>query len=123
MNRRSFIGSILALSAAPAIVRADSLMRIVPRDRWITFSVTFDGATSRLVVPAAIVFDVAHDDATRQRVLDFMTGVLAKLPPEAGIPRFVAYEQIVKCAPSTLVSKGAGFSSYTTNDRLWTPQP
>lgn len=30
MNRRGFLGSILALAAAPAIVRADSLMRIVP---------------------------------------------------------------------------------------------
>lgn len=29
-TRRSFIGSILALGAAPAIVRADSLMRVVP---------------------------------------------------------------------------------------------
>lgn len=28
MNRRGFIGSILALSAAPAIVRAESLMKI-----------------------------------------------------------------------------------------------
>ena len=28
MNRRGFIGSILALSAAPAIVRPESLMRI-----------------------------------------------------------------------------------------------
>ena len=32
MNRRGFMGSILALGVAPAIVRADSLMRIVPRD-------------------------------------------------------------------------------------------
>ncbi len=32
MNRRGFLKSILALAAAPAIVRADSLMRIVPRD-------------------------------------------------------------------------------------------
>lgn len=32
MDRRSFLGSILAACAAPAIVRADSLMRIVPRD-------------------------------------------------------------------------------------------
>lgn len=32
MNRRGFLGSILAACAAPAIVRADSLMRIVPRD-------------------------------------------------------------------------------------------
>ena len=31
MNRRSFLASILALAAAPAIVRADSLMRIVAR--------------------------------------------------------------------------------------------
>lgn len=31
MNRRGFMGSILALAAAPAIVRADALMRIVPR--------------------------------------------------------------------------------------------
>lgn len=35
MNRRGFIGSILALGAAPAIVRADSLMRIVSRDALI----------------------------------------------------------------------------------------
>lgn len=32
MNRRSFLGSIIAAAAAPAIVRADSLMRVVPRD-------------------------------------------------------------------------------------------
>ncbi len=32
MNRRGFLGSIIALGAAPAIVRADALMRIVPRD-------------------------------------------------------------------------------------------
>lgn len=32
MNRRGFLGSILAAAVAPAIVRADSLMRIVPRD-------------------------------------------------------------------------------------------
>lgn len=31
-TRRGFLGSILALGVAPAIVRADSLMRIVPRD-------------------------------------------------------------------------------------------
>lgn len=35
MNRRGFLGSILALGAAPAIVRADSLMRIVPRDTTV----------------------------------------------------------------------------------------
>jgi len=35
VNRRGFLGSILALGAAPAIVRADSLMRIIPRDSGI----------------------------------------------------------------------------------------
>lgn len=35
MNRRGFIGSILATCAAPAIVRADALMRIVPRNTTI----------------------------------------------------------------------------------------
>lgn len=35
MNRRSFLSGILAACAAPAIVRADSLMRIVPRDTSI----------------------------------------------------------------------------------------
>lgn len=35
MNRRGFLGSILALASAPAIVRADSLMRIVPRQAVI----------------------------------------------------------------------------------------
>lgn len=30
MNRRSFLGAMFAACAAPAIVRADSLMRIVP---------------------------------------------------------------------------------------------
>lgn len=31
MDRRGFLGSILAMAAAPAIVRADLLMRIIPR--------------------------------------------------------------------------------------------
>lgn len=35
MNRRGFLSSILALGAAPAIVRADSLMRIVPRETTV----------------------------------------------------------------------------------------
>ena len=35
MNRRGFMGSILALGAAPAIVRADALMRVRPRNEVI----------------------------------------------------------------------------------------
>jgi polygalacturonase len=30
MDRRGFLGSMLAACAAPAIVRADSLMRVIP---------------------------------------------------------------------------------------------
>ncbi len=37
MDRRGFLGSILALGAAPAIVRADSLMRIVPRGEFVLY--------------------------------------------------------------------------------------
>ena len=35
MNRRGFLGTMLAACAAPAIVRADSLMRIVPVDTYL----------------------------------------------------------------------------------------
>lgn len=35
MNRRSFLTTILASAVAPAIVRADSLMRIVPRETLV----------------------------------------------------------------------------------------
>ena len=39
MRRRSFLGAILALGAAPAIVRADSLMRIVvPGDTYVLWT-------------------------------------------------------------------------------------
>lgn len=51
MNRRGFLGSILAACAAPAIVRADSLMRIVPREATIitsTDGITW-GAANRLL--------------------------------------------------------------------------
>lgn len=46
-SRRGFLLGMLAAGAAPAIVRADALMRIVPRDAtvlpgWVTF--TDDGA-------------------------------------------------------------------------------
>jgi hypothetical protein len=41
MNRRGFLGSILALGAAPAVVRAENIMRLwVPREptTWIDAS-------------------------------------------------------------------------------------
>lgn len=41
MNRRGFLSSILTLAAAPAIVRADSLMRIIPVETEILSGITF----------------------------------------------------------------------------------
>lgn len=38
MDRRGFLGAILAAAAAPAIVRADSLMRVIPRETVIVAS-------------------------------------------------------------------------------------
>lgn len=40
MNRRGFLTGILAAACAPAIVRADSLMRIVPREAAIVLPTT-----------------------------------------------------------------------------------
>lgn len=51
MNRRGFLGSILAACAAPAIVRADSLMRIVPLDTTV-WTVTAKGRDS-VVLPSS----------------------------------------------------------------------
>lgn len=55
MNRRGFLQSCLALAAAPAIVRADSLMRIVPRDSGI---ITFDGCDQWMTVSADVPWEV-----------------------------------------------------------------
>jgi hypothetical protein len=38
MNRRGFLQSILALGVAPAIVRADSLMRVNPRETTVVLA-------------------------------------------------------------------------------------
>lgn len=47
MNRRGFLGSILAAAVAPAIVRADSLMRIVPRETlFMNVDMAFNDATA-----------------------------------------------------------------------------
>lgn len=50
MNRRSFLGAILAAGAAPAIVRADSLMRVVVRPSgvltWASYEFYVDHSTN-----------------------------------------------------------------------------
>ena len=92
MNRRGFLGSILALGVAPAIVRADSLMRIVPRDAGVwyskdgyqVFTATFSGPKSRLVMPEgtieALVFNEAHTAEQRARMYEYLSGKVTELP-------------------------------------------
>ena len=50
MNRRGFLSSIIALGAAPAIVRADSLMRVIQREDLFCAEYTWTQA-SLVVVP------------------------------------------------------------------------
>src|SRR5690349_5897100 len=46
MNRRGFLGTILAACAAPAIVRADSLMRIIPVETKVLAPVFATGSAA-----------------------------------------------------------------------------
>lgn len=54
LTRRSFMQSILALSAAPAIVRADSLMRVVP--------IALPVQTSGFIAPAGPMCQVTLEE-------------------------------------------------------------
>ncbi len=56
MNRRGFIASILASCAAPAIVRADSLMRIVPRSTVLLLP------RRKIVVPVLVSIGAKWND-------------------------------------------------------------
>jgi hypothetical protein len=79
MNRRGFLGSILAIGAAPAIVRADSLMRIVAMDATLIvpevgrlgefnfyesdLTLTLDDYSRRFIQPAMLALrqDIERD--------------------------------------------------------------
>ena len=58
MNRRSFLSGILALSAAPAIVRADSLMRIVPRDVLVFHADSFSFVQPEVLGIRELVYEI-----------------------------------------------------------------
>lgn len=78
MNRRGFLQTCLALAAAPAIVRADSLMRVVPRNTTV---LTFDGCDSWLRdpvprVPASVSLWYQVEDA----IVDVAGNVIAWPP-------------------------------------------
>lgn len=88
MDRRGFLGSILALGAAPAIVRADSLMRIVPRGLLILPAATLAG-----LARVAFANDLRTDSLIIR--LDTVNGVhqhgVDILIPEGQGPRWREY--------------------------------
>lgn len=59
MNRRGFLQTCLAFAAAPAIVRADSLMRIVPLETNVLTSVSVTSAGSAYLSQAIVNFAAA----------------------------------------------------------------
>lgn len=67
MNRRGFLGAILAAAAAPAIVRADSLMRIVPRDLLIQYDDTI--YLDQRPLYRGIVANMREDQAAYNRMV------------------------------------------------------
>jgi hypothetical protein len=93
MNRRGFLGSILLAAAAPAIVRADSLMRIVPRDVVLLGDYALDARGSGHLIyatdPASPLGDrcvtsvmVLRPDG-RYDLIDMIEHLGPPLPPDA----------------------------------------
>ena len=90
MNRRSFLSSCLALAAAPAIVRADSLMRIVPRDRLVLKPAVYDcsGNGNHLYRPGeeVLIFATAHTAHERDVIFAYLEGRINADPIRAMNP-------------------------------------
>ena len=61
MNRRSFIGTVLALGAAPAIVRAERLMPMSLRARALPLFYGTFRATAPILQCSDLVESVIHD--------------------------------------------------------------
>lgn len=103
MNRRSFLATILTSAVAPAIVRADSLMRIVPRDA-LMLGVDFGAGDSTVAVWLAtrlrhclieqeldtITAHAIGDNVRELYTLNFRryaTEIELELPPNIALPR------------------------------------
>ncbi len=63
VNRRAFLGAILAAGIAPAIVRASSIMPLwVPRDpSQFLLGIAEEGASTILTWPEATAIEIARD--------------------------------------------------------------
>lgn len=97
LSRRSFLGAILAAAAAPAVVRAGSLMRVNPA----------------ILTPALSLCDGSQFSL---RVREFDT--LDNYPwPEAGIPR--KSERFILCSPGA----AALFSKAIAKEASRQPMP
>lgn len=88
MNRRGFLGAILAAAAAPAIVRADSLMRIVPRDLLvddgtITEPLCYGDSLLRGEIGRynGVVFHMREDQAAYNRLMTEQLGWITPTVP------------------------------------------
>lgn len=88
MNRRGFLGSILALGVAPAIVRADSLMRIYkPRTLGPT---TFDLRIGTYSVPVVI------DEQCPSDTIYFINRVLVASRVKLVVERSFEFDAMVR---------------------------
>lgn len=76
MTRRGFLQSCLVLAAAPAIVRADSLMRIIPRE--VSLYVPNRGMV--ILVPKVVMASMAGIEAYDPRgLIDIQGGAMKAL--------------------------------------------
>ena len=99
MNRRGFLQSCIALAAAPAIVRADSLMRIVPRNTlvdksalWVRF--TYEGESGEakfyesqdgdLWIPIGCAVVTPRIGVLQYRSAALGNNIVAGFPPKTG---------------------------------------
>lgn len=89
MNRRGFLASILAAGAAPAIIKADSLMRLwaptAPPDWSFTSSemiLTLEDYSSRLLIPAVDLIEALTYNQALAAAIDW-----SKKTISAGMPK------------------------------------
>lgn len=93
MNRRGFIGSILAAAAAPAIVRADSLMKIVVPRETRMLRVLVDYGQSNFVDHERFMF-------------------VSNLADVSGLPGFVPVCRYVRRVPVPLFDEIGSIDDY-----------
>lgn len=77
MNRRGFLASCLALCAAPAIVRADSLMRVIPRETGVISDVAYEW-TQYAGPPVIVTFSDIVSETLRLRSHEIAESIITR---------------------------------------------